>query len=83
MKLEIRKETKPDGDMFYHIYHDDRFLSGFWIGNHIKQQDGLGEEKALTQAKEYYNRIKENAQSEPIWEIIQSETIETPTNEPA
>ena len=75
MTLEIKKETKPDGDMFYHVYQDGRFLSGFWIGNPIKEQNGLGEEKALSQAKAYYERVKANHQSEPIWEIIQSETI--------
>jgi len=78
MKLEIRKETKPDGDMFYHVYQDDRYLSGFWIGNPIKEQKGLGEENALARAKEYYGRIKDNAQPQPIWETIQSEEIPTP-----
>jgi hypothetical protein len=61
--------------MFYHVYQDDRFLSGFWIGNHLKNQTGLGEEKAINQAKEYYERIKANAQSEPIVEVIQFEEI--------
>ena len=75
MKLEIRKETQPNGDVFYHVYENDRFLKGFWVGNHITNEQGKGEEKALSEAKGYYDRIKANNQSHPIIETILSEEI--------
>ena len=76
MKLEIRKETKPDGDVFYHVYMDDRFLKGFFAGNSItKGFGGYGEEKALQMATAFYEQVKSNAQDQPIVEIIKSETI--------
>ena len=88
MKLEIRKETKPDGDMFYQVYQDDRYLKAFWIGNRIEATWGTyggvtSETAAWDAAVEYYERVKINAQSKPIIEVVQSETIETTTHEPA
>jgi hypothetical protein len=80
MKLEIRKETKPDGDMFFHIYVNDRFVKSFWIGNHISGDEGCynrtyGEDAAFAEAQRYYDRLKLNATSEPIVEVIKSEEI--------
>lgn len=81
MKIEIIKKTNPDGDIFYIVLQNDRHMSGFWVGNHIKNQAGLGEETALSQAQEYYDRLKAQAMSDPIVEIIQSETIEPTIHE--
>jgi hypothetical protein len=80
MQLEIRKETKPDGDMFFYVYKDTTFIKSYWIGNYLTGEKGtydgkVGEEAALAKAKEMYDKVKANYLTEPIVEIIQSETI--------
>ena len=80
MKLEIRKATMPDGGVFYQIFLDNSIRKSFWIGNNLTGEiatypQGTGEEAALDAAKDYYGRLKSHAISEPIVEIIQSETI--------
>jgi hypothetical protein len=73
MKLEIRKKTESSGDIFYMVFKDDTIEKSFWVGNPLLKQDGYGEEKALSMAKDLYERIKNHR--DPIIEIIQSETI--------
>ena len=80
MKLEIRKETQPNGDMYFYIYQDETFLKSFWIGNHLTGEeccyDGkYGSEGAMTKAREYYDKFKATIGKAPVVEIIQSEEI--------
>ena len=80
MKLEIRKVQNLDGGVFYQVFQDDSILKSFWIGNNITGEkafygDDTTPDPALDKAKEYYELIKANNQSEPLVEIIQSETI--------
>lgn len=81
MTLEIRKQTNPNGDIFYQVYKDNSIEKSFWVGNPVNGQKGYGDESALSQAKELCERLK--IVTKPIIEVIQSETIETPTHEPA
>jgi hypothetical protein len=80
MKLEIRKETQPNGDMFFYIYQDETFLKSYWIGNHLTGEqccyDGIfGEDRAMAKAKEYYEKFKATIGKKPTVEIIHSEEI--------
>ena len=59
MKLEIRKETKANGDIFYHIYKNGGYFNTF--GN-------------VEKAEECFEAIKKNRGEEKI-EIIKSEEI--------
>jgi hypothetical protein len=81
MKLELKKTTQPNGDIFYQVFKDNCIEKSFWVGNPLTNSVGYGEEAALSMAKDMYERMKING--DPIVEIIQSETIETTTNEPA
>lgn len=80
MQIEIRKETKLGGDMFFYIYQDTTFIKSFWIGNNITGDQGtydgeVGEKAALAKANEVYKKLKANIRTEPLIEIIKSETI--------
>lgn len=80
MKLEIRKVTNPDGGIFYQVFQDNRIMNSFWIENYLTGEkawygDGSNPNAAFDKAKEYYELIKANHQSDPIVEIIQSEDI--------
>jgi len=68
MKLEIRKDTKNNGDMFYHIYKDDMYLSDTSI---YINSDPNG---ALKRIWDLYDKIKQEGQPEKQ-EVIFSEVI--------
>lgn len=73
MKLELKKTTNPDGNIFYSVWKDNMIERSFWVGNSLTGEDGMGAAKAFNAAKDLFERLKDN--KETIIEVIQSTEI--------
>lgn len=70
MKLEIRKETRINGDMFYHLYKDDKYMTD---GTTYINGDP---QKALEEIEKRFEYVKHGFLNKE--EIIKSEEIIVP-----
>jgi len=72
MKLELTREVKDDGEIYYKVYVDGRIRDNFYVGNEIKEGEKEDEDARL-RALSLYNRLK-NPQK-PSIRVLLSEEI--------
>lgn len=76
MKLELRKEEKIDGKVFFCIFVDTKIIQCFLVSDKQKEFFKLDLiTEAEIKAREFFNKIKERGTHESIITVIQSETL--------
>jgi hypothetical protein len=68
VKLEIRKELKANGDIFFYVYKNDRFVDS----STVLVSDG-DEDRALKKVTEIYENVKNGLINNSV---VKSEIIE-------
>ena len=67
MKLELRKEEKVNGDVFYNIFRDDRYVRGFYEAPEERNSTAIST-PAENKARAFYEQLKDN--SRPFEDIV-------------
>ena len=79
MKVELKKEENIDGDIFYQIYVNDKFVKGFFESVQDRLQHAIsGETNAKKLATLFYKEMQERKDIDyPIVTILETTEILT------